>query len=163
MANRYKQAQEIVSEKRRKLLKTAATTAPVIATLQSGAAFAAGSAHLCVNTAQTDPPTADTATNTDAWVRTSVKRYKFQPPGEDTGGAEWLYDFAGNGGGDGTYYRDADSNSDGQGDSVAVSAAGGWKLLEPTSGETRYVVVLWDASGGEPPSWERIPSCFLMG
>ncbi len=163
MANRYKQAQEIVSEKRRKLLKTAATTAPVIATLQSGAAFAAGSAHLCVNTAQTDPPTADTATNTDAWVRTSVKRYKFQPPGEDTGGAEWLYDFAGNGGGDGTYYRDADSNSDGQGDSVAVSAASGWKLLEPMSGETRYVVVLWDASGGGATELGAHPKLFFDG
>ncbi len=162
MANKYQQTQEIVSEKRRKLLKSAASTAPVIATLHSGAAFATASTHLCVNTAQTDPPVTDTPA-TDAWVRTSVKRYKFLPPGGNPGDAEWLYDFEGNGGGDGTYYRDADANSDGQGDSVSVSVAGGWQLLDPTSGETRYVVVLWDASGSGATELGAHPKLFFDG
>ena len=47
---------EKVSGKRRRLLKTAAAAAPVIATLQSGAAFANASAHLCTKKAEKDGP-----------------------------------------------------------------------------------------------------------
>ena len=39
----------LISEKRRRLLKAAASTAPVVATLQSGAAFAAASAFNCID------------------------------------------------------------------------------------------------------------------
>ena len=42
-------AREAVSERRRRLLKAAATTAPVIATLPSGAALANASIHHCVD------------------------------------------------------------------------------------------------------------------
>ena len=46
--------QNLISENRRRLLKAAATTAPVVATLQSGAAFAAFSAFNCIDSTATD-------------------------------------------------------------------------------------------------------------
>jgi len=93
-----------ISEKRRKLLKTAATTAPVIATLQSGAAFANTSAFQCINDAKsggvyevvTDPVPSDN------WVRKTIKRYK---QGDQSSSNPWWYDVDNNGGTEGTYYR----------------------------------------------------------
>ncbi len=128
-----------VSEKRRRLLKSAAVSAPLIATLQSGAARAAASAHFCVTTAQTDPPVPST-TKSDAWVRVQVKRYRFQPPGAGTTPL-WLYDMDNIGGGSGIYYQETDTNADGSGDPVEVDTSAGWHLL---TSEDRWVVVLFD-------------------
>jgi len=66
-----------VSEQRRRLLKAAAISAPVIATLQSGAAFATASAQGCIQECETKNPGQITST-TDGWVRTEVTLYTFR-------------------------------------------------------------------------------------
>ncbi|HIE55419.1 MAG TPA: hypothetical protein EYP90_09610 [Chromatiaceae bacterium] len=101
---------DTVSEKRRKLLKTAATTAPVIATLQSGAAFANTSAYQCINDAKTNPPpewTGDPVPSGDNWVRKTITRYKYKKKSDNTI-SNWWYDVDGNHGvsnPEGPYYR----------------------------------------------------------
>lgn len=68
-----------VSERRRHLLKAAAVSAPVIATLQSGAAFATASANGCVQTCETKNPAPTTITDvTDGWIRAEVILYTFR-------------------------------------------------------------------------------------
>ncbi len=88
--------EEKISQKRRRLLKTAAATAPVIATLHSGAAFANASAYQCINDARTQPPSEETS-SPDTWVRVEVKRYKFKhiDNGKKKKTNNWWYDVDG--------------------------------------------------------------------
>ena len=104
-----------ISEKRRKLLKTAAASAPVIATLQSGAAFANTSAFQCINDAKNTAATlpevvADPVPPSDNWVRKTVKRYRYQKTKKNgkIKITDWWYDVDGNHDGfdpEGPFYR----------------------------------------------------------
>ncbi len=85
-----------ISQKRRKLLKSAAAGAPVIATLQSGAAFANTSAFQCINDASSSPPTKAVAVPPpDQWVRVTVSRYQFTDNTNPANVTDWLYDIDG--------------------------------------------------------------------
>ena len=101
---------DYISEKRRRLLKAAATTAPVIATLQSGAAFANTSAFQCIDDAKSggvDEVVADPVPSGDHWVRKTIKRYKYKRK-IDEHISTWWYDVDGNHDGvspEGPYYR----------------------------------------------------------
>jgi len=85
-----------VLQKRRKLLKSAAAGAPVIATLQSGAVFANTSAFQCINDASSNPPVEAVAVPpADQWVRVTVWRYQFTDNSNPTNVTGWLYDIDG--------------------------------------------------------------------
>jgi hypothetical protein len=133
--------QDSVSIKRRKLLKTAATTAPVIATLQSGAAFANTSAYQCINDATKELDIKETVKDPvplgDNWVRKQVKRYKFK----DSGGTiteNWWYDIDGVFGvSSGPYYRVSDDGTLKQGDFPASD----WSVAAE---QTVHVIVYFE-------------------
>ncbi len=125
-----------VSDRRRRLLKAAAAGAPLIATLQSGAAFAQASARNCiVENAGRDP--AKQKGSPDNWVRKEVIRYKFEKP--DGSITNWKYDIDGNHAAGGPYYTAGDRNGDGMGNQWS-NARRQWPVAES---ETRYVLVYY--------------------
>ena len=99
---------EAVSERRRRLLKGAAAGAPVIATLQSGAALANTSAYQCLLEAQSNPPDTVT-TQADGWVRKNATRTLWYAD-DGSGNTVWVYTI------DGQEFTETDADGDGLGD-----------------------------------------------
>ena len=69
---------ESVAQGRRRLLKAAATTAPLIATLPNGAAWASASTAQCIATSKTANPST-VASQADAFVRQAGFQYTITP------------------------------------------------------------------------------------
>lgn len=80
-----------VSEKRRRLLKAAAASAPVIATLQSGGAFANASAFQCIDSTTNDTPDGATP-GTDVYVRERIAATEYT---HTTNPSKWKYTVGG--------------------------------------------------------------------
>ena len=70
-----------VSNTRRKLLKAAAVSAPLVSSLKSGSAFAMTSVIQCIGMDHNNPPNYNVTSgyySNDGWMRQQVKRYRYK-------------------------------------------------------------------------------------
>lgn len=121
---------------RRSLLRTAAATAPLIATLPNGAAMANASTYQCVvkNSNET-PPNTQPNIDTDMFVRVKAKTWDSFIPGE---GPTKFYNF---------------SSLDGSDTNITVDTKGNrYNQSPPTSPEPAeiYLLVLYQPVDGDP-------------
>lgn len=63
---------------RRRMLKAAAVSVPLIASLKSGAAFAVASANMCIVKNSRNQPENPALTPSDTWIQRLVTRYTFR-------------------------------------------------------------------------------------
>ncbi|MCF6354819.1 MAG: hypothetical protein L3J26_06910 [Candidatus Polarisedimenticolaceae bacterium] len=124
-----------VSKQRRRLLKAAAVSAPVIATLQSGAAFAQASALACIERdAAHNPPGEISDPSSDTFVRVAMNKYTYWDGSDTASETDFKYDV------DSLHPSGPYYNSDG---SSWVIPSG----FAEYSSQTVYVLAYYDSNG----------------